>query len=533
MQSLSGKLAALNRFLAKSAERSLPFFNTLKNITKENKHEYRWTQEAEEAFQQMKKLITDLPTLTPPREKETLYAYLAVSAEAVSAVLLTDRKGMQYTVQYVSMTLNEAERNYDPMEKLALSLIHMTKRLRRKLAKYVVKLGAYNITFMPRNAVKGQVLADFLSEAPEGEKEEILKGSGAGLVLIGPSGIKYTYALRLTFPSTNNEAEYEALLAGLRIARQMNISNIEVKVDSKLVASQINESYEASKDNMIKYLAKAKEYASGFKSFSIENIPRNMNQKADVLSKLASVAFNHLTKEVLVEVLNERSMEGQEIHTIVEEEGDNWMTPIVRCLEEGVWPKDKNKARCLRAKIGQYAIESGIIFKKGYLVVVRKAIRQGYYWPTMHEDAKEEVQKCESNQIHASMPRLPKTLMTSIMAPWPKAVILAEIGIPTYRTLMVREEYNVKEMRLNLDLLQERRETTAIREARYKSKMEQYYNKKVRPASFKPGEFMFRRNEASRVEDQGKPGPKWKGPYRVMEVYENGSYKLQTLEDKE
>ncbi|GJW47780.1 reverse transcriptase domain-containing protein [Tanacetum coccineum] len=87
MQSLSGKLAALNRFLVKSAKRSLPFFNTLKNITKENKHEYKWTKEAEEAFQQMKKLITDLPSLTPPWEKETLYAYLAVSAEAISAVL--------------------------------------------------------------------------------------------------------------------------------------------------------------------------------------------------------------------------------------------------------------------------------------------------------------------------------------------------------------------------------------------------------------------------------------------------------------
>ncbi|GJY91013.1 reverse transcriptase domain-containing protein [Tanacetum coccineum] len=172
-----------------SAERSLPFFNTLKNITKENKHEYRWTKEAEEAFQQMKKLIMDLPSLTPPWEKETLYAYLAVSIEAVSAVLLTDRKGRQCPVQYVSRTLNEAERNYAPMEKLALSLIHMTRRLRRyfeahpvkviidqpiknilnnseKLAKYVVELGAYNITFMPRNAVKGHVLEDFLWEAP-------------------------------------------------------------------------------------------------------------------------------------------------------------------------------------------------------------------------------------------------------------------------------------------------------------------------------------------------------------------------------
>ncbi|GJV93018.1 hypothetical protein Tco_1540831 [Tanacetum coccineum] len=96
MQSLNGKLASLSRFLAKSAERSLPFLNTLKNITKENKHEYRWMQEA--AFQQMKRLITELPSLTPPHEKETLYAYLAVSAEAVSAVLLTDRKGRQCPV---------------------------------------------------------------------------------------------------------------------------------------------------------------------------------------------------------------------------------------------------------------------------------------------------------------------------------------------------------------------------------------------------------------------------------------------------
>ncbi|GKE43804.1 reverse transcriptase domain-containing protein, partial [Tanacetum coccineum] len=114
-----------------------------------------------------------------------------------------------------------------------------------------------------------------------------------------------------------------------------------------------------------------------------------------------------------------------------------------------------------------------------------------------------------------------------------EAVIPAEIGIPTYQTLMIREEYNEEEMRLNLDLLQEMRETAAVREAKYNTKMEQYYNKKVRPAGFRPGEFVFRRNEASRVEDLGKLGPKWEGPYRVMEAYENGSYKLQTLEDKE
>ncbi|GKA82943.1 reverse transcriptase domain-containing protein [Tanacetum coccineum] len=217
-----------------------------------------------------------------------------------------------------------------------------------KLAKYAVEIGTYKISFIPRNAVKGQVLADFLSDAPDGEREDEYfqspevspgiddteawtlytdgaassKGSGAGLILTGPSGVEYAYALRLTFASTNNEAEYEALLAGLRIARMMNVLWIEVKVDSKLVASQINGMYEASNGSMIKYLAKAR-------------------------NKLATVPFHHLTKEILVEVLNERSTEVQEVQTIVEEEGDNWMTPIIKYLEEGIVPSDNNEARAL------------------------------------------------------------------------------------------------------------------------------------------------------------------------------------------
>ncbi|GJT41533.1 reverse transcriptase domain-containing protein [Tanacetum coccineum] len=344
MQSLSGKLASLNRFLAKSAERALPFFNTLKNITKENKHEYRWTAEAEEAFQQMKGLIMSLPSLTPPYPEETLYAYLAVSREAVSAVLLTDRNGRQCPVQYVSRTLNEAERNYSPLEKLALSLVNMTRRLRRYFEAHPVKV----ITDQPiKNILNGEREDEYFQSPevpPEIDDTEAWtlytdgaassKGSGAGLVLTGPSGAEYAYALRLTFASTNNEAEYEALLAGLRIARMMNVLWIEVKVDSKLVASQINGIYEASNDSMIKYLAKARD-------------------------KLATVPFHNLTKEILVEVLNERSTEVQEVQTIVEEEGDNWMTPIIKYLEEGIVPSDKNEARALRAKIGQQIMSFG------------------------------------------------------------------------------------------------------------------------------------------------------------------------------
>ncbi|GJW48260.1 reverse transcriptase domain-containing protein [Tanacetum coccineum] len=187
-----------------------------------------------------------------------------------------------------------------------------------KLAKYAVELGAYNITYIPVGVM------------------QLEKGVGAGLVLIDPSGTEYTYAIRLTFPSTNNEAEYEALLAGLRMARKMKVQALNVKVDSKLVACQMNGEFVANDEGMAKYLAKAKEQAASFKKFSIKNIPRNQNQKADVLSKLASVAFNHLTKEILVEVLNAKSVDTQEVSTIVEEEEDNWMTPIIKFLEEGI-----------------------------------------------------------------------------------------------------------------------------------------------------------------------------------------------------
>ncbi|GKG31419.1 reverse transcriptase domain-containing protein, partial [Tanacetum coccineum] len=104
MQSLRGNLAALNRFLAQSTKRSLPFFNTLKNITKGNKDEYRWAEEAEESFQEMKKVIVELPLLTTPKKEETLYVYLAGATYAVSAVLLTERKGKQCPVHYVDPT---------------------------------------------------------------------------------------------------------------------------------------------------------------------------------------------------------------------------------------------------------------------------------------------------------------------------------------------------------------------------------------------------------------------------------------------
>ncbi|GJV34594.1 reverse transcriptase domain-containing protein [Tanacetum coccineum] len=129
VQKLNGKLASLNRFLFKSAEKSLPFFKTLKYFTRNS--DFQWTAEAEAAFKEMKKLIAELPTLTAPMKREELIMYLAAAREVVSAVLMTEREAKQMPVYFVSRALQGPEINYTSMEKLVLALVHASKRLKR------------------------------------------------------------------------------------------------------------------------------------------------------------------------------------------------------------------------------------------------------------------------------------------------------------------------------------------------------------------------------------------------------------------
>ncbi|GJX39228.1 reverse transcriptase domain-containing protein [Tanacetum coccineum] len=359
VQKLNRKLASLNRFLAKSAEKSLPFFKTLKKCTK--KSDFHWTTEAEEAFKQMKQLIAELPMLMAPMEKEELIVYLAAAKRRA---------------------LRGPKLNYTSMEKLVLALVHASKRLKRyfqahkiivvmdqpiqqilsrpevagRLQKWSIELGEYAIHYRPRVSVKGHILADFIVERPEDnssdtpmETEEELPelwilftdgssctdGSGAGLILTNLEGMEFTYALRFRFDATNNEAEYEALIDGLRISEQMGVKNLQANVDSRLVANQVNGTYVAKEADMIRYLEKVRALTGSFKAFSIKQIPRSENKKVDALSKIASTSFAHLSKQVLVEELKEKSINEVEILAVVEEEGDTWMTPLFKYLAEG------------------------------------------------------------------------------------------------------------------------------------------------------------------------------------------------------
>ncbi|GKB28361.1 reverse transcriptase domain-containing protein [Tanacetum coccineum] len=159
VQRLNGKLASLNKFLSKSAKKSLPFFKTLEKCTK--KSDFQWIAESEMAFKQMKKLIAELPVLTAPKEKEELIIYLAAAKEAISAVLMTKRDDKQMPIYFGSRALQGPEINYTPKEKLILALVI------GRLFKWSFELGEHDIHYRSRTSVNGQILADFIVERPE------------------------------------------------------------------------------------------------------------------------------------------------------------------------------------------------------------------------------------------------------------------------------------------------------------------------------------------------------------------------------
>ncbi|GJZ80226.1 reverse transcriptase domain-containing protein [Tanacetum coccineum] len=288
VQKLNGKLASLNRFLAKSVEKSLPFFKTLKKCTK--KSDFHWTTETEKAFKQMKQLIAELPMLTAPMEKEELIVYLAIAKETVNFIVKR------------------------PEEESPDTLIEVEEEIPEPWILFT----------------DGSSCTD---------------GSGAGLILTNPEGMEFTYALRFRFDATNNEVKYEALIAGFRIAEHMGVKNLQANVDSRLVANQVNGTYVAKEFDMIRYLEKVRTLSSSFKAFLIRQVPRSENKKADALSKITSTRFTHLSKQVLVEELKEKSIGEVEVLAVVEEEWDTRMTPIFEYLTEETLPADMKKAR--------------------------------------------------------------------------------------------------------------------------------------------------------------------------------------------
>ncbi|XP_060969727.1 uncharacterized protein LOC133036959 [Cannabis sativa] len=317
VQALTSRMAALHRFISKSIDKCVPFFNTLRGNKK-----FEWTKECEEAFQSIKRHLATPPVLVKP----------------ISAAIV--------------------------------------------LIKWSIELGRFDITYNPRTSIKGQALADFFIEGitleeipPDQGDTETWKlfvdgasneqGSGAGVILILPEGFKFHYALRFQFDASNNEAEYEALIAGLKIADALKVKNLICHSDLQLIMNQVLGEYQAKGLKMAKYLEKVWKNLERFDYFKIEQISRERNSNTNALAKLASQNDLDELNLVPVETLSEPSIcETEDVEMI--DRSPTWMTPITNYLLDEQLLNGKNKVQKLLYLVPRYTMIEGKLYRRGY-----------------------------------------------------------------------------------------------------------------------------------------------------------------------
>ena len=292
--------------------------------------------------------------------------------------------------------------------------------------------------YKPRLAKKGQVLADFLAEIPQPETSSassnwwILSVDGAsrqsgadlGLQLQSPTGDMIEQAIRLGFSASNNESEYEAILASIELATTLSADKLLIRSDSQLVVGQVNAEYESRDPRMAKYVALVKQRLAGFSTWKLEHVSRDSNEKADALTAVA--ASLPITETIFLPIYYQPDSSIAIIRVNqVGETSPSWMDPISQYINTGELLNEKDKARRVQVQYVRFSLIDGQLFKRslngpylkcltteqgqyvlaeihegicgnhpGGRTLAHKAHTQGYYWPTMKSDVVDYVRKC-------------------------------------------------------------------------------------------------------------------------------------------
>ncbi|XP_070014644.1 uncharacterized protein [Nicotiana sylvestris] len=289
-------------------------------------------------------------------------------------------------------------------------------------------------------AIKSQILADFMVDfmptlVPEVEKELLLKsgtssgvwtlftdgasnmkGSGVGIVLKPPTGSSIRQSIK-TSRLTNSEAEYEAMIAGLELAKSLGAEVIEAKCDSLLVVNQVYNTFEVREDRMQRYLDKLQVTLHRFKEWTLQHVPQEQNSKADALANLgSSVEENEISSGTIVQLSRSMIEEG---HAYINSTSMTWdcRNKYIEYLKNKKLPSDPKESRALRTKVARFTLyEDGMLYRRtfdgpltsclgpgdtdyilrevhegtcgnhsGTESLIHKIIRVGYYWNSMEK----------------------------------------------------------------------------------------------------------------------------------------------------
>jgi ribonuclease HI len=237
---------------------------------------------------------------------------------------------IQRLVYYLSEVLTISKQNYPHYQKVTYGVYMVAKKLKRyfeehpitvvsttplseiigckdatgRVAKWAIELAAHTIQYKPRTMIKSQIIADFFADWGEHQYlppasdsthwrmnfdgSKMLEGLGAGVILTSPKGDKLQYVLQMHFRASNNIAEYEALVHGLKLAKEIGIRRILCFGDSDLVVHQVSGEWDAKDANMASYHFYVQQLCGFFEGCEFHHVPRTNNDEADRLSKISS-----------------------------------------------------------------------------------------------------------------------------------------------------------------------------------------------------------------------------------------------------
>ena len=346
VMSFLGRLNYISRFIAQSTVICEPIFKLLKKDAAT-----KWTEECQKAFDRIKEYLSNPPVLVPPEPEKPLLLYLSVLDGAFRCVLgQHDETGKrEQAIYYLSKKFTPYEARYTLLERTCCALTWIAQKLRHylsayttylisrmdplkyifqkpmptgKLAKWQILLSEFDIVYVTQKAVKGQALADHLAENPVDNEykplttyfpdKEVLftgedisepysgwrmffdgaanfKGVGIGAVLVSETGQHYPISAKIRFSCTNNMAEYEACILGLRMAVDMNIKELLVIGDSDLLVHQVLGEWTTKNVKILPYLHCVKELCKQFREIDFKHVPRIQNEFVDAFATLSSM----------------------------------------------------------------------------------------------------------------------------------------------------------------------------------------------------------------------------------------------------
>ncbi|XP_075636877.1 uncharacterized protein LOC142609141 [Castanea sativa] len=426
---------------------------------------------------------------------------------------------------------------------------------------------------MPRTAIKGQILADFVAEFTEGQinhedttmtvmsigMENVTpwevytdgasnrKGAGVGVVLISPEKLVIEKSLRLGFSATNNEAEYEALLVGAQMVKHLGGKVVRLYCDSRLVVGQVNGEFEAKDERMKSYLKRVQGVLGLFESFKVQQVPRGHNAHADSLAMLATSLGSKLPRMVLVEDLLTASLTSisaiwfHSVHV-----GPSWMDPIIAFLKHRILPEDGTMAEKVRRSAPRYWLsEEQKLYRRSYAGSYLLCVHPEAVEPLLeelHEGLKKRLDDAKGGWVeelphvlwaYRTTPRRSTGETPFSMTYGMEAIIPLESGFPTLKSDQYDEVSNHDRMYDCLNTIEERREIASVKLGSYQQKLKQTYDKGVRSRPLVPGDLVLRKVVGvARNPAWGKLGPNWEGPYKITSLAGIGAYCLEDLDGR-